>query len=71
MHAVAFSLIVWGCMFNCGAIVFLFLESRKKDLQKKTFEKNFEEIDYYLHGVRRLKIAGGSQTSHEERKGKS
>jgi hypothetical protein len=45
MHAVAFSLIVWGCMFNCGAIVFLFLESRKKDLQKKTFEKNFEEID--------------------------
>jgi len=53
MHTIAFSLIACGCMFNCCAIAFLVLEKRKRDLQKKIFRKNLEEIDYHLHKTRR------------------
>jgi hypothetical protein len=50
MHTIAFSLIACGCLFNCCAVVFLLLEKRARDAQKKIFEKNLEEVDYYLRG---------------------
>jgi len=53
MHTIAFSLIACGCTFNCCAIAFLVLEKRKRDLQKKIFQKNLEVIDYHLHKAQR------------------
>jgi hypothetical protein len=59
MHTIAISLIACGCMFNCCAIAFLFLERRKTALQQKIFQENLEEIDYHLHKARRRRIAAG------------
>lgn len=52
MRAIAISLIAFGCAFNCCAIAFLLSENRKRDLQRKYFEKNLEEIDYHLNHQR-------------------
>jgi adenylate kinase len=57
MHAIVVSLLAFGCMFNCCAIAFLVLERRKRDLQRKTFQKSLEQIYYHLQRARRGSIA--------------
>ena len=71
MHTLALSLIAWGGLFNSCALAYLLLDKRTREANKKIFQKNIEEIDYHLHGARRLKIGVGSQTDLYERKGKS
>jgi hypothetical protein len=61
MHTIAYSLIACWWLANCCAVVFLLLEKRTRDAQKKIFEKNLEEINYYLRGYT-LKAAAGSLT---------
>jgi hypothetical protein len=58
-------------MFNCCAIAFLVLEKRKKDLQKKIFQENLEEIDYHLHKAQRRRMAHRSQVDRYGRNGTS
>ena len=52
MHVLVISLIACGCAFNCCAIAFLLWENRKRDLQKKTFKQNLNELDYHLDQAR-------------------
>jgi hypothetical protein len=53
MHAIAISLVVSGCLFNCWAIVYLLRERRRQALQKKRFQRSLDEIEYHLHRARK------------------
>jgi len=57
MHVVAISLIAFGGIFNFCAIGYLLLQRRQRDLQKKRFQKNLEEIEYHLARARSSKVA--------------
>jgi len=52
MHAIVILLIACGACFNCCAIAYLLLEKRRRDRQKKNFQKNLKEIEYHLHKAR-------------------
>lgn len=52
MHIIAIVLIAFGCMSNFCAVVFLFIEGRRREQQRRAFQRNLEEIDYHLHRAR-------------------
>lgn len=52
MRAIVISLIAFGVIFNCCALGYILLHRRQRDLQKKRFQKNLEEIEYHLARAR-------------------
>jgi hypothetical protein len=53
MHILVISLIGLGAAFNCGAIVFLLLDKRKRGLNHRSFQENLDEIDRQVARARR------------------
>lgn len=54
MQIIAISMIAGGVLFNCWAIVFLLVETRKQDRHKEAVDKALEEINHHLRRARMM-----------------